>query len=143
MTFVNVKPARRFRRRPTFFTDFDRLFAELAKGDAPVRNRPAANVSENNDGFTVELATPGLAKEALIIKVDNDILSISAEKETTEDTKVRNSTFDYSNFKRTFQLPDTVDAAGISASYENGILSVFIPKKEEAKPLPARTIEIN
>ena len=121
MTFVNVKPAPR------------------------VKNRPAANVLENDNGFTVQLATPGLSREDLTIKVEKDLLTIGAsiENGTAEGIKTRRREFNYGNFKRTFQLPEIVDATGITASYENGILVVSIPKKEEAKPLPPRTIEIN
>jgi len=144
MTFVNVKPARRTRRRPSIFADFDRMFDELAKGDVTVKHRPAANVLENEDGFKVELATPGLSKKDLTIKVENEVLTISADikAEASDGEKAHRREFNYNNFTRTFQLPDTVDATGIKANYKNGILTLSIPKKEEAKPLPARTIEI-
>ena len=61
---------------------------------------------------------------------------------TTEGEKFTRKEFKYANFKRTFTLPDTVDTGKIEANYENGILNITIPKKEEAKPVPARTIEI-
>ena len=141
MTLVRVNPNRGFKRRSSFSTDFDRVFDEFFKTDIPQGKQPAVNVLETGDGFTVELAVPGLSKEAIQVKVENKILSISAavKQEQAADTKFRKHEFDYSNFKRSFQLPKTVDASAITANYEQGILSVFIPKREEAKALPPRT----
>jgi HSP20 family protein len=143
MTLVRVNPGRKV-KRPSFFTDFDRMFDEFLKGEATPRNQPAANVIETGDGFHLQLATPGLGKEDLNLKVEKEILSIFAEikNEAVEGEKVRRREFNYSTFKRSFHLPETVDASRITASYEQGILNVFIPKKEEAKELPPRNIEI-
>ena len=144
MTLVRVNPGRNLRRRPSFFTDFDRVFDELLNGTVATKYQPDANVIETGDGFQLELATPGLGKKDLNVKVEKDILTISAEvaQELPEDAKVRTKAFSYHNFKRSFQLPETVDAGAITAKYENGILKLFIPKKEEAKELPPRTIKI-
>lgn len=108
--------------------------------------QPAVNVKEDTDGFSLSVAAPGYAKEDIEVKVDDNILTVSSEKkeENTEKEgeKFTRREFKYAAFKRTFTLPETVDATNISANYENGILHINIPKKEEAKPLPARTIEI-
>ena len=108
---------------------------------------PAVNVKESADGFHVELAVPGYAKEDIEIKVENDVLTIASEKETEttekEGERFTRREFKYGSFKRTFTLPETADATKIAASFENGVLNIEIPKKEEAKPLPARTIEIS
>ena len=85
-------------------------------------------------------------KEDIEIKIEDNVLTISSEKkdEATEKEgeKFTRKEFKYAAFKRTFTLPDTVDSTKIVANYENGILNLSIPKKEEAKPLPARTIAI-
>jgi HSP20 family protein len=108
--------------------------------------QPAVNVKEDADGFSLALASPGYAKEDIEIKIDENILTISSDKKEDntgkEGEKYTRREFKYASFKRTFTLPDTVDATKIEASYDNGILHINIPKKEEAKPLPARTIEI-
>ena len=109
-------------------------------------SQPAVNVKEDADGFTLAVAAPGYAKEEIEVKVDENVLTISSDKneETMEKEgeKFTRKEFKYASFKRTFTLPETADTTKIAANYENGILNVAIPKKEEAKPLPARTIEI-
>ncbi|MEZ4987766.1 MAG: Hsp20/alpha crystallin family protein [Saprospiraceae bacterium] len=70
---------------------------------------------------------------------------MSAERKTENEDKQEGYTrkeFHYSNFLRKFTLPETADDSNIRATYTDGILHVVLPKKEEAKPLPARTIEI-
>lgn len=108
--------------------------------------QPAVNVIEDADGYVLALAAPGYAKEAIEVKIDDNVLTISSEKKEDaiekESEKFTRREFKYSEFKRTFTLPDTVDATKIAANYENGILTLSIPKKEEAKPLPVRTIKI-
>ena len=109
-------------------------------------SQPAVNVKEDVDGFSLALSAAGYGKEDIEIKIDDNILTISSEKKedntSKEGEKFTRREFKYAAFKRTFTLPDTVDATKISANYENGILNISIPKKEEAKPIPARTIEI-
>ena len=110
---------------------------------------PAVNVKETDDQFDLELAAPGMSKADFNIEIDADVLTISSEKkeskEEKEDKKEGRFTrreFRYNAFKRSFNLPESVDAAKIAANYVDGILSVVIPKKEEAKPQPARKIDI-
>jgi len=106
------------------------------------RSAPAVNVAETADAYRLEVAAPGLSKEAFKIEVEEDRLSISAEQSTveTEGLKYNRREFGYATFKRTFRLPKLVHVEGIEAQYENGILHVQVPKREETKP---RTIRIN
>ena len=72
-------------------------------------------------------------------------MKISVSKEVTkneEGEKYRRREFSYTNFERSFQLPDSIDQGSIEAKYDNGVLNVHLPKKEEAKVQPNRTIEI-
>ena len=153
MNLVTVNPRhRRVTGRPAFATPvFDNLFNELTNGSfsKPKRNnfiksRPAVNVIESNDNFKIEAAVPGLTKKDININVEKDILTISAEREIkqTEGEKFSRKEFSYDNFKRTFQLPESVDVTNIKATFKNGILEITIAKKEEAKELPPRAIEI-
>jgi HSP20 family protein len=107
---------------------------------------PKVNIKESADAFDVEMAVPGLKKSDFNIDVDNFTLSISAEieenKENANDGYTRRE-FGYSSFKRTFTLPETVDDGKINATYNEGVLKIHIPKKEEAKQKPARTIKIS
>lgn len=107
---------------------------------------PKVNIKEKADAYWVEMAVPGMKKSDFHIDLDNQLLSISTEVNQEEKTKPDNYThreFGYSSFKRTFTLPESVDDSKINASYNDGILSIHLPKKEEAKQKPARTIKIS
>ena len=97
---------------------------------------PPANIVEKNDLYQIALAAPGKVKADFIIKLDGKILTISAEKKTeaaTENEKMIRKEFGYKSFKRSFTLDEKIDATNITAKYENGILTVELPKKEEVK----------
>lgn len=109
---------------------------------------PAVNIQETEDMFKVEVAAPGKTREDFNIELDNDVLTISAEEKKENETSEQNGRFtrkefSYSNFKRAFSLPETVNNEEISASYENGVLMISLPKKEEARVQPKRMIEIS
>lgn len=106
---------------------------------------PKVNIKENDNGFVVEIAAPGMKKKDFNILLDKDILTISSEKneETENGSTYLRREFDYQSFQREFTLPDTADGEKINGAYENGILTISIPKKEEAKPKPAKTISIS
>lgn len=128
---------------------FDELFTEN-RLDVPNYENfsiPAVNIQENLTNFVIELAVPGFKKENIAIEVEENVLKVSSEvtsKTETEDTdrKFTRKEFNFRNFSRSFTLPETVDVENIVASYENGILSVTIPKKEEEKALK-RMVEIS
>jgi len=107
---------------------------------------PSVNIKENVDAFKVEVAAPGFEKSDFNIELNNDILTISSEKqinnEVKEDERVTKKEFSYQSFSRSFTLPELVEDDKITAQYEKGILSITIPKKEEAKPKPIKQIEI-
>ncbi|QNJ98567.1 Hsp20/alpha crystallin family protein [Constantimarinum furrinae] len=107
---------------------------------------PKVNIKESDDAFMVEMAVPGLKKSDFQIELDNQVLSISTETKEQNEQKEGNYTrreFGYSSFKRTFTLPETVNDEQINANYKDGILSILLPKKEEAKRQPARSIKIS
>lgn len=107
---------------------------------------PKVNIKETTDAFMVEMAVPGLKKSDFRLDLDNDVLSISTEVEDENELNQKNYTrreFGYSSFKRTFTLPESVNDEKINANYKDGILSIILPKKEEAKQKPARTIKIS
>ena len=108
---------------------------------------PSVNVKEDSESFIVEVAAPGFEKNDFKIELNLNRLSISTEVKVENETKegevFTKREFSYQSFCRSFTLPQTADGEKISANYVNGILVVSIPKKEEAKPKPARMIEIN
>jgi HSP20 family protein len=107
---------------------------------------PSVNIKESSDDFEVEVAAPGLGKNDFRIELNHDLLTISSEKELENETKEDQifslREFSYQSFSRSFTLPNTADSEKIGATYENGILRIVIPKKEEARPKPARQISI-
>lgn len=106
---------------------------------------PAVNISEEADRYQVELSAPGLTKENIKVEVLDGNLVISAENKQeskTENKKYSRREFSYGTFRKSFILSDDVQEDNITANYENGILNITIPKKEEAKPKPAREIKI-
>ncbi|MGD9991773.1 MAG: Hsp20/alpha crystallin family protein [Salinivirgaceae bacterium] len=136
----------------TFPTLFDRFF-ENDLFDWSNRNfsstnttLPSVNIKETNDDFEVEVAAPGLSKTDFKIELNHDVLTVSSDKEVKNETKdgqqFTRREFSYQSFSRSFTLPNSADSDKIKALYENGILKIVIPKKEEAKPKPARQIAI-
>ncbi|HWR93574.1 MAG TPA: Hsp20/alpha crystallin family protein [Flavobacterium sp.] len=110
-------------------------------------NIPAVNIKETDFNFEIELAAPGKTKEDFDIEIDRNVLTISSEqkeeKETTEDNgKYTRREFSFSSFRRSFTLPESVNTDSINATYENGLLYIKLPKREEALPKPKRLIEI-
>jgi HSP20 family protein len=92
------------------------------------------------------MAVPGLKKNDFHIDIDNKVLSISAEMEENSEQQEENFTrreFGYASFKRSFSLPETVKEDAIKAEYTDGVLSIHLPKKEEAIQKPARRIKIS
>lgn len=107
---------------------------------------PSVNIKENADNYEVEVAAPGMEKKDFNITLDNNLLTISSEKQQTDESKEENYTrreFSYQSFQRSFELPkDVVDEDKINARYENGVLHLTIPKREEAKKKAPRRIDI-
>lgn len=97
---------------------------------------PPVNIDEHTNSYQLQVAAPGWNKADFSLKLDNNILTVSAEKKEeapVEQVKSIRREFGSKSFKRSFTLDDKIDAANIGASYENGILTVTLPKKEEAK----------
>jgi HSP20 family protein len=109
---------------------------------------PSVNIKESAESFDVEVAAPGMDKKDFNITLDGNTLTISSQKqqEQEQEKKEENYTrreFSYQSFRRSFELPkDVVDADKINAKYENGVLYLTIPKREEAKKQGPRMIEI-
>jgi len=109
---------------------------------------PAVNIMETADNFIFEVAAPGKNKKDFIIELDNDVLSVSSEekdehKTADESGRYNRTEFNFSHFKRVFGIHESVDREKISASYNNGILEIILPKLEEAKDHPKRFIKIS
>lgn len=108
---------------------------------------PSVNIVEGKEDFRIEVAAPGLEKDDFKIDLENNVLTISSEREESseqqeDENRYMRREFCYSSFRRAFSLPNTVDADKIEANHKNGVLSIAIPKREEAKVKPAKQIAI-
>ena len=145
MSLVRYSTASDF--APTSFSNLiDRFFSDsLARsGGSSYSFVPKVDILENEKGYEVNLAVPGLSKDDFKIDLNDNFLTISGERKFTKDNKENNLHVvetQYGNFGRSFSLPDNVDASKIQANYNNGILEIFIPK-DEKKTLKT-TIKVN
>jgi HSP20 family protein len=127
-------------RMPSVFDDFFKPWNDVfdAGLTGMLMNIPAVNITEQKDYYLVSLAAPGLKKEDFNIDVDGNMLTISSSKEEKKEEKEARYTrkeYSYSSFERSFTLPDEVNKEKIEARYENGLLKLVLPKKEEAKKM--------
>ncbi|MDA3942507.1 MAG: Hsp20/alpha crystallin family protein [Bacteroidetes bacterium] len=138
----------RFNQRPVsmlseLMEDLDRNFMWRSAETRPMM--PAVNISENEDNFMLEMAAPGMQKSDFKINLDNNVLTLSSEKQDEQEENNENFSrkeFNYSSFSRSFTLPKSIDFDKIKADYKDGILKVSLPKREDAKVALNRQIEI-
>lgn len=103
---------------------------------------PAADILENEAGLTLQLDMPGHAPESIEVKVENDRLTVRSERKGAvkqEGSTQLLSERRFGTFERAFVLPRTVDAGRVEASYEHGVLTLVLPRREESKP---RTVQV-
>ena len=134
MTFVKTNH-NGFRNLTNFVDEvFQNIPASLGREES--FGFPPVNIHETSDAYHLELSAPGRSKEDFKLAVDNGQLTISFEKKEdtkTEDYKTVRKEFSFRSFKRSFTLDDKIDSNGIQAKYENGVLKVLLPKKEQVK----------
>ena len=125
-----------------FFNDWAPALGKTVRED--VFGFPPVNIVEKTDAYHLDVAAPGFDKGDFAVKLDGNLLTITADKkETTKDetAKTIRKEFSHKTFKRSFSLDEKIEAAGITAKYENGVLNVVLPKKEEVKAV-AKEISI-
>ena len=106
---------------------------------------PAVNIIENSKEFNIEFAVPGFKKNDFKINLEENVLTVNAEKVYEKNDKHERFTrkeFHYNSFSRSFTLPNTINAESIDAKYNDGILRLNIPKKGELKNIPKKEIKI-
>lgn len=131
-----------------FDDDWDTLFDWNNRNFSTTKTTlPSVNIKETSDEFIVEMAAPGMKKDDFQIELNNNVLTIKSETKTEneekDDDNYTRKEFSYQSFQRSFNLNNRViDDGKIEAKYENGILHIMLPKKEEAKEKPSRLIEV-
>jgi HSP20 family protein len=124
--------------------DFDLLFRELA---APSRQGarevvPPADILEAETGVTIRVDLPGHDAKSIQVKVENDVLTVRSERKNEQPEQgvtTRRQERAFGVYTRSFGLPDTVDSTRVEARYENGVLTLTLPRREETKP---RVVEV-
>lgn len=112
--------------------------------DGTVTTQPVVNIVETANGFRLELAAPGYSKTDFQLRVEKNLLYVSAEKSpatTPEGVTFRRREFAYGSFERVFRLPESIDADKVDAVFTHGILRVNLIKKAEQQPV-AKTITV-
>ncbi len=145
------------KKENTLSPTFSRFFDDFLKNEfydwghnnssATGTTIPAVNIKKTNDYYEVEMAAPGMEKKDFKIELNGNRLTISSERENqmkeNEESMYVKREFSYQAFERSFTLAENlVDGDKIKASYNNGVLVITIPLREEAKVKPARTIKI-
>jgi HSP20 family protein len=130
-----------------FFDDFfTRDLFSWPSSSSTGTSIPKVNIYETEGEFHVEMAAPGMSKDDFKVELDNNMLTISSQKESEINDDKKNyqrREYIYQSFVRTFNLPDSAEAEKINAKYLDGVLNLVIPKKEEAKRKPLKTIKIS
>ena len=136
-------------RMPYVFDDFFKPWNEWFDNGGLLgraMNVPAVNITEQKDEYLVSLAAPGLKRDDFKLDVYGNMLTISSEKEENKEEKDKRFTrkeYSYSSFSRSFTLPEEINKEKIEAKYEDGVLKILMPRKEEAKKLSAKHIAVN
>lgn len=121
---------------------FNRSIGDIVGADFS-QNTPAVNTSETEKAYLLEVAAPGIAKEDIKLRIEEDHIVISADTETRTDTKYKRREFDYSKFTRRFKLKDDIDTKKIKAQYDLGVLTVTLPKLDSKAYEKKTTIKID
>jgi len=131
---------------PAYWDDFfnDSFFNNYSAANYN-HTSPAVNIVEDDNEYRIEVAVPGMSKKDFNINLEDDVLTIS--REHNEEKKENNQRymrreFSYTAFKRSFQLPDTIDQENIKAGHDSGIISIRLPKREEVVQKSPKKIEI-
>jgi HSP20 family protein len=137
MTLVRLKNSPGFNNMVNHpFSLFPSVFGEDQNKRKFSQSVPV-NVIETEAELILEVVAPGFDKEDFKVNLENDLLTISAERKvekSEENNKVLRSEYGFRSFKRSFTLPETADAERISAQYVNGVLTLNLPRKEDVKP---------
>jgi HSP20 family protein len=144
---------RKYNRPNPLTNDFDKFFNDFfftpIRSNSKTRtfeNVPAVNISEMNGTYHIELAVPGMSKEDFNIEINDGVMSISSEvkeESTSEEKNYSKREFNFSSFERRFTLPENIEEDKVSASYEDGILKIDVPKLNEEQKSNKRQVKIS
>ncbi len=134
---------------PALFDDFFKPWNEWFDGNGIMKHTltvPAVNISEEKEHYKITMAAPGMKKDDFKVDVDGNMMTISAateEEKEEKDKKYTRKEYNYSSFSRSFTLPEEVNKDKVAAKYDNGVLTLTLPKKEEATTRKGKKIVVN
>lgn len=149
MFITNNKTAKANPARNRFLTVNDLirdLMDEVSTPTTSSLHSPKVNIYDSVDSIRLDFVVPGFNKDDFKLTVEEGILNVQAEFKSEANDSLQNCTrreYSLRSFSRSFTLPDSVNADAVFASYQNGILMVTLPKKEESKPAEPRRISVN
>jgi len=132
---------------PSVFDDFFKPWNEWFDGGFPESTMkvPAVNITEEKNQYLLSLAAPGLKKDDFRINIDSNVLTISSEKEESseeKDKKFSRKEYSYSSFSRSFTLQEEINQEKIDAKYEDGVLKISLPRRQEITKPSAKKIDV-
>lgn len=134
MTYVRINPFKEFE---TVAKELGKFVNETAENSSTSTFNPGVDVYEDKENIYIELEVPGIAKEELKLSLNENVLTVKGEKksaEKNEDKKYFWCERNYGEFSRSFRLPKEIAADKIEAKYDNGVLTVVVPKAQPVKP---------
>lgn len=148
MSLIRWNPARELDRWPSDFfgiqREINRVFDNFVRGGVQADESfmssywtPAVDIAEQENEFIVKMELPGVNKDEVKISLESNILTIKGEKKQEKEEKSKNLhrvERSYGSFQRSFTLPTSVKSEKIDAMFKDGVLSISLPKAEEAKP---------
>lgn len=147
MGFLTLRPRvglRPLRSAWDLQDEFSRFFDDFGNSSGGVEERftPPIDIQETDDAYIVEVDVPGMKKEDVQIEVNDDVLTIKGERKNGHEEKredYHRIERQYGSFRRTVTVPGGFQYDAVSAKFEDGVLRVTLPKREDAKP---RRIEV-
>ena len=149
MTLLKFRPENRYSYPGNNLLTFSDIMHDFF-GNANIEEsnsrleRPRANIIEDKEEFRIEFALPGYSRENVKIEVENDILKVSGSFPVKDEQggELKRIEFSKADFERKYILPDSINSDLIKGTMENGILYLHLPLKEESKPKPVKSINI-
>ncbi len=139
MTLTRWNP---FRELDAILNQYNRAVTQNPWPSTSPAWAPSVDITENNDAFLIKAELPAVKKDDIKVEINQGVLTLSGErKQESRDEKAHRIERFYGSFSRSFTLPDNVEESAIAAAYQDGVLTLTLPKTVEAKPL-TRTVTI-
>lgn len=130
-------PTQQMAVAPPFFRLFDTFFNDAGEDLTTRTWTPPVDIQETDDAYRIHAELPGLTKDDIQITLENSVLRVSGERKFEKDVNKENYhriERTYGTFSRSFALPTQVTSDKVEAKFDNGVLSIVVPKAEQAKP---------